>query len=127
MVKVVVTGLAPEEHMFKESLQDACLVVAEKLEKVIKFTPEDELHLQVKSRVEGNKKRYLVNARISVQGRVYAVSESDKTIHREEWDLHLSVKETLEKLKKVVEKHEKHAHLKGLNEEEKLEKRGVVI
>ncbi|MBI4406494.1 hypothetical protein HY571_01120 [Candidatus Micrarchaeota archaeon] len=123
MVKVIVSGLAPEEHFFRESLTEQGVAIAEKLEKTIKFSPEDNLFLQVKSRVEGNKKRFEVHARITVQGRVYAAKEPDNPKHREVWDLHLTTKQALRELKKVVEKSETRFHVKGLTEDEALEKR----
>ncbi len=127
MVKVIVSGLATDEHFFKESLTEQGVALGNKLEKTISFAPEDELILQVKSRVEGNKKRFDVHARITVQGRVYVAKEPDNPKHREEWDLHLTTKQALSELKKVVEKSEKPFHVKGLTEDEALEKRGRFI
>lgn len=123
MVKVIVSGLKSEENMFKESLIETATAAAEKLEKIIKFAPEDELHLQVKSHVEGKKKRFEVKARISANGTVYAAHEMDMDENRDVWDLHLAVKDALAELSKVVEKRARHPHLKGLTADEALEKR----
>ncbi len=122
MVKVTVSGLKSEEHMFKESLEQEGLAFVSKLEKEFKFTPEDELHLQIKSSVEGKKKRYQVKARLTLQGKVHTASELDKDFNQNEWDLNLATKEALGELKKVVEK-SKFKPLKGLTEDEALEKR----
>ena len=123
MVMVIVSGLKPEEHMFKESLTEEGIAVAEKLEKTIKFSPEDELHIQIKSHIEGKKKRFQVGTRISVKGKVYTAHDPDMDEHRDNWDLHMAVKEALGELKKIVEKNAKFHHLKGLTEEEAMEKR----
>ena len=113
MVKILVNGLKPEEHMFQESLIEIGQAAAEKLEKMVEFSPEDELHLQIKSHVDGKKKRFEVKARISVKGTVYSVSEPNTDQHRDEWDLHIAVRDVLEELKKVVEKH-RHKHPSGI-------------
>lgn len=123
MVKIIVTGLKPEEHMFKQSLEEMCLATAEKLETQINFAPEDELHLQIKSHVEGKKKRFEVKARITVQGHVYEAKEQDRDEHQHVWDLRLGVKEALEELKKVVKKRAKFRPIKGLTADEAMEKK----
>ena len=123
MVRITVSGLKPEEHMFKESLEEAAKATAEKLEKTVKFSPEDEIHLQIKSHIEGKKKRFDVKARITVQGNVYTVKEPDNDSHRDIWDLHLATKEALSELKNYVEKHARPKHLKGLGEDEAMLKR----
>ncbi len=123
MVKVEVSGLKTEEHIFRDSLIAEGVATGEKLEKTVKFSPEDQLHITVKSTVEGKKKRFLVTSRIAVQGKVYFAGEPDNDFHRNVWDLHLAVKESLEELKNVVEKNARHKHIKGLTEEEALEKR----
>ncbi len=118
MVRIIVSGLKPEEHMFKESLEEAVKSTAERLEKTISFSPEDEIHLQIKSHVEGKKKRFDVKARITVKGNIYAVKEPDNDNHRDIWDLHLATKEALEELKNYVEKQARPRHVKGLGEDE---------
>ncbi len=118
MVRIIVSGLKPEEHMFKESLEEATKSTAERLEKTINFSPEDEIHLQIKSHIEGKKKRFDVKARITVKGNIYAVKEPDNDSHRDIWDLHLATKEALEELKNYVEKQARPRHVKGLGEDE---------
>ncbi len=122
MVRVIVSGLKSEEHMFKESLEEEGIAFVSKLEREFQFTQEDELHLQIKSSVEGKKKRYQVKAKLTVQGKVYTVSELDRDFNQNEWDLNLATKEALGELKKVVEK-SKFKPVKGLTEDEALEKR----
>ncbi|MDP3742205.1 MAG: hypothetical protein Q8R15_02720 [Candidatus Micrarchaeota archaeon] len=118
MVNIIVSGLKKEEHMFKESLEEAAKATAERLEKTVKFSPEDEIHLQIRSHIEGRKKRFDVKARITVQGNVYNSKEPDKDEHRDIWDLHLATKEALEELKNYVEKQARPRHVKGLGEDE---------
>ncbi len=124
MVKITINGLKREEHMFQESIIQEATATAEKLERMVKFSPEDELHMQVKSHVEGKKKRFEVKARLTLQGSVYTAGEPDADYHRNAWDLHLAVKEALTELRKLVEKRAVYKRVKGLTEDEALEKRG---
>ncbi|MFH0713111.1 MAG: hypothetical protein V1722_01220 [Candidatus Micrarchaeota archaeon] len=121
----VVLVLKPEEHMFKESLTEIGMKFLEKLEKTVTLSSDDELHLQVKAHVEGKKKRYEVKARMTVKGNVYTADETDNKERKDEWDLSQTTHEALGKLKTVIEKHAKHRQLKGLTEEEAIEKRGM--
>ncbi len=127
MVKIIVAGLKPEEHMFKESLEEMCLAAAEKLETHVDFSPDDELHLQIKSHVEGKKKRFEAKARLAVKGKIYTAKEVDTDKQPHVWDLHLAVKDALEELKGVIEKQAKNRQIKGLTPEEAMEKREKVL
>ncbi len=93
--RVDVSGLDEETKWFKESIQEE----ADKL--LRKVGSEVRLQLRVKSLRKAARKEYEASGRLYASGKeVYAATPKMKK-HRENWDLHLSVKEVLKALEKA--------------------------
>jgi len=102
---IQIMGLADEEKVMKQSLFDECNVFLQKLSKTIELSPEDVLTLHVKSNVEGKKKRFEVKSRLTVKGKVFSSRQPPNIDeHRQNWDLHLATRESLDELEKIVKK-----------------------
>ncbi|NYZ75285.1 CBS domain-containing protein [Candidatus Micrarchaeota archaeon] len=102
---IQIMGLADEEKVMKQSLFDECNAFLQKLSKTIELSPEDVLTLHVKSNVEGKKKRFEVKSRLTVKGKVFSSRQPPNIDeHRQNWDLHLATRESLDELEKIVKK-----------------------
>lgn len=96
-------GLDKEEHIFKASLETLASKYWDKLSTRLDLQPDDELILTVKSKsTDGKRRQYEVKARLTVNGKVYAVHPKDRPEHFENWDLQAAVKEALDELVKIV-------------------------
>ncbi len=96
-------GLDPEEHIFKESLEQIGTKYWDKLAARVDLQPDDELIVNVKAKAIGGKRRqYEVKARLTVKGKVFAAHPRDKPEHFKNWDLQAAVKESLDELVKIV-------------------------
>ncbi len=101
-LNIDVTGLRDDEHALKESILEEASAWLEKLEKHLKLSPEDRLRLRIRSAQEGQKRRYEVNAHLTVKGRLYALKEKASDEHRAVWDVSMAVREALDELEKLV-------------------------
>jgi CBS domain-containing protein len=99
--RVSIYGLREEEKVLKQSIFEEISLLAELLKKSM---PLDSIALHVRSVVEGRKKRFEVRARASVGGRIFAASAPDIDARKQEWNLHLAVKEVLQELERILEK-----------------------
>lgn len=93
---IEVSGLTPEEGMFKESIFEECASLLRK------FSPQGgSLHLRVKSSRKGREKKiYEVHGRLELNGMSFVASTPEISGHRENWDLGMAVGEVLKELKK---------------------------
>ena len=102
-LNVFVHGLAPEEKMLKESIVEEGADFMERLGKFVRLSADDSLELHVKTNREGFKKRFEVKSLLTVGGKVFA-SRTPPNIdeHRNNWDAHLAVRESLDELHTIV-------------------------
>jgi len=102
---IQIIGLKDDEKAMKQSLFDECNAFLQKLGKTAELSPEDTLTLHVKSNVEGKKKRFEVKSRLTVDGKVFSSRQPPNIDeHRQNWDLHLATRESLDELEKIIKK-----------------------
>ena len=117
-VPIQIIGLKEDEKILRQSLVDECSAFLEKISKSVELSPEDSLVLHVKSNVEGKKKRFEVKSRLTASGRIFSSRQPPNIDeHKQNWSLHLAVRESLEELAKVMKK-----ELELEREREKVEK-----
>ncbi|MFH1107001.1 MAG: CBS domain-containing protein [Candidatus Micrarchaeota archaeon] len=101
---VVVTGLKEDERAMRKSVEAECTKA------ISRMRGDAVLHLRVRSIERSNgRKEYEVRTVLEVGGRRLHGSTPDIRGHRENWDLHLAVKEVLADLRKQYEKQVKNA------------------
>ncbi|HEV8289334.1 MAG TPA: CBS domain-containing protein [Candidatus Norongarragalinales archaeon] len=98
------SGLGAEEKFFKQALVDEADAYLQKWRKRLRFEPEDTLMIDVKGNREGQKKRYELHARMTLAGKVITAKQPNRDPHRQTWDLHMALKETLDELGKELDK-----------------------
>ncbi|MCX6768161.1 MAG: CBS domain-containing protein [Candidatus Micrarchaeota archaeon] len=104
-LNVFVHGLAPDDRIIKQSIIDEGSAFLERLRKFVPLAPQDALDMHVKTSREGYKKRFEIKSRLTVQGKVFASrAPPDIDEHRDNWDAHLAVRESLDELEKIVVK-----------------------
>ncbi|MBI5036087.1 CBS domain-containing protein [Candidatus Micrarchaeota archaeon] len=102
---VKVIGLEGEETVFKASLETLATTYLEKIARRTRLQPDDELIVHIKTKNTGGRRReFEVKSRVTVKGKVYASSPTDRPDHFENWDLQAAVKESLGELVKMVAK-----------------------
>ena len=104
---VEISGLREEEAMEKESIREEAEKFLEKIKR-----PLAHLQIHVKSSHHGNaKKEYHVHAKLALEGgQMLTCSTPESRQHRENWDLHMGLKEVLDELRGMYEKHGKRHH-----------------
>ncbi|MEW5955758.1 MAG: CBS domain-containing protein [Candidatus Micrarchaeota archaeon] len=102
---IQIIGLKEDEKVLKQSLFDECNAFLEKISKSAELSPEDSLVLHVKSNIEGKKKRFEVKSRVTINGRIFSSRQPPNIDeHRQNWNLHLAARESLEELAKIIKK-----------------------
>ncbi|PIZ93485.1 hypothetical protein COX84_05950, partial [Candidatus Micrarchaeota archaeon CG_4_10_14_0_2_um_filter_49_7] len=98
---------------------DECNTFLAKWNKTIDLAPEDSLTLHVKSKVEGKKKRFEVKSRLTIEGNVFS-SRTPPNVdeHKQNWDLHLAVRESLQELAKIIKKYAELKKKRAMSREE---------
>ena len=116
---IQIVGLKEDETMLKQSLFDECNTFLAKWNKTIDLAPEDLLTLHVKSKVEGKKKRFEVKSRLTIEGNVFS-SRTPPNVdeHKQNWDLHLAVRESLQELAKIIKKYVELKKKRAMSREE---------
>jgi len=75
---VTVSGLRPEEKVFKESINEECLRA---LAKIRKRLPDARLSIYVKSSAQGNERRFEIMGSMSLLGGDLHASASDRELY----------------------------------------------
>jgi CBS domain-containing protein len=93
---IEISGLGPEENMFKESIFEEAAAL------LTKFGKGGNLHLRIKSAYKGKaKKIYEVHGRLEIDGKSYVCSPHQAKGHKENWDIGMAIAEALTELRKM--------------------------
>jgi CBS domain-containing protein len=101
---IFVFGLRKDELSLRPSIVDEATAFAER---VRKSAPLDYVTLHLHSTPEGQKRRWEVRARVSINGHLHTAGTPDLDPHRKAWDAGMAVREALDEVLKEFYKHEK--------------------
>ncbi len=92
---IEISGLGPDEAIFRESIFEECASVLRK------FGKGGTLHLRVRSARKGKgKKIYEVHGRLEIGRMAFVCATPEMAKHGQNWDLWMAISEVLEELKK---------------------------